>query len=96
MKVYLYKIYFIVLIIIPIVLLVLPADFFDYGNSVCLSIVLFERECFGCGMTRAIQHLIHLDFSTAYMFNKLSFIVLPLLIITYIKELIKLYKKFSN
>ena len=96
MKVYLYKIYFIFLITIPIFLLALPADFFDYGNSVCLSIFLFERECFGCGMTRAIQHLIHLDFSTAYMFNKLSFIVLPLLIITYIKELIKLYKKFSN
>jgi hypothetical protein len=33
-----------------------------------------------CGMTRAVQHLIHLDFETAYHFNKLSFVVFPLLI----------------
>lgn len=45
----------------------------------CLSKVLAGMECYGCGMTRAIMHLIHLDFTEAYQYNKLSFIVLPLL-----------------
>lgn len=65
-----------VLIAIPIVLLILPADFFDNGQSICLSKVLLDRECPGCGTTRAIQHLIHLDFKQAWEFNKLSFIIL--------------------
>ena len=65
-----------VLIAIPIVLLILPADFFDNGQSICLSKVIFNQTCPGCGTTRAIQHLIHLDFKQAWEFNKLSFIIL--------------------
>jgi hypothetical protein len=60
------------------VLLYLPADFFDYGESVCLSVVLFDQECYGCGMTRGVQHLLHLDLKEAWNYNKLAFIVLPL------------------
>lgn len=59
-------------------LLYLPADHFDVGQSVCLSVVLFDMECYACGMTRGIQHLLHFDFSEAWQYNKLSFIVLPL------------------
>ena len=81
------KVSLIILIFIPIVLLILPANFFDNGDSLCLSLVLFERECYACGMTRAIQHLIHFDFSVAYDYNKLSIIVLPFLIISYCKEI---------
>jgi hypothetical protein len=65
----------IVLIAIPIILLILPANFFDTGQSICLSKVILNKECPGCGSTRAIQHLIHLDFKQAWAFNKLSFIV---------------------
>ena len=50
------------LLLIPLVLIALPADFFDTGQSICLSVVLLDTECYGCGMTRAIQHLVHLDF----------------------------------
>ena len=59
-------------------LLILPANYFDTGRATCMSVILFDMECYGCGMTRAIQHLLHLDFQKAYEFNKLSFIVLPL------------------
>lgn len=69
---------FVVLSILFIVLLILPANYFDTGRATCLSVIFFEMECYGCGMTRAIQHLIHLDFKEAYEFNKLSFIVFPL------------------
>jgi hypothetical protein len=86
-----HKFIFIVLLVIPVLLLILPSTFFDSGESVCLSVCLFYKECYACGMTRAIQHLIHLDFVIAYQFNKLSVIVFPLLIISYFKELKKYY-----
>ncbi|MFN9582595.1 MAG: DUF2752 domain-containing protein [Bacteroidota bacterium] len=61
-----------------IILLVLPADYFNTGQSVCLSVVLFDTTCYGCGMTRAIMHIIHFDFATAWEFNPLAFLVFPL------------------
>ena len=57
----------------------------------CLSVLFFDFECYACGMTRAIQHLIHLDFSIAYDYNKLSLVVLPLLSFSYLKEVIRVY-----
>ena len=85
------RIYLGVLLVIPLVFLLLPSSFFDSGDSVCISILLFDRKCYGCGMTRAIQHLIHLDISVAYHYNKLSIFVLPLLISIYFKEIRKWY-----
>ena len=88
---YIYKFYFTVLLILPVILLILPADFFDKGESMCLSVLFFDFECYACGMTRAIQHLIHFDFSIAYDYNKLSLVVLPLLSFSYLKEVIRVY-----
>lgn len=79
---------FILLIFIGITLLILPTDYFDNGQSVCLSVVLFGKKCYGCGMTRAIQHLLHFDFKGAAFYNKLSFVVLPLFIFMITKELL--------
>lgn len=79
---------FIILCLIGITLLILPKEFFDQGQSVCLSVVLFDKKCYGCGMTRAIQHLIHFDFKGAAFYNKLSFIVFPLLVYMLVKELL--------
>jgi hypothetical protein len=73
------------------VLWVLPADFFDHGQAKCLSVVFFDQECFGCGMTRAIQHLMHFDFDAAWAFNKVSVIVLPCLLIIWAQELKRSY-----
>ena len=83
------------MIIIPIVLIILPPNFFDNGQSICLSVLLFDKSCLGCGMTRAIQHLIHLDFTSAYNFNKISFLVFPILIFFWIKEFLKILKKME-
>ncbi len=85
----------ILLILIPITLLILPANFFDNGKSVCLSVVLLDIECYGCGITRAIMHLIHFDLEEALYYNTLSFIVLPLLIYVWqglLRETIKRLK----
>ena len=92
MRKYLNRLYLIILILIPFILLILPADHFDHGNSICFSVILLDSECYACGMTRAIQHLIHLDFSIAYDYNKLSIIVFPVLILAYYKEL----RRISN
>lgn len=68
-----------VFVLVPVVLLVLPAGYFDQGESVCLSQVLFDLECYACGMTRAVMHLIHLNFTEAFYYNPLAFVVFPLL-----------------
>jgi hypothetical protein len=90
-----------VIFIIPLVLVLMPKDFFDKGTSLCLSKTIAGIECYACGMTRAIMHLIHFDFETAWNFNKLSLIVFPLLIplwvksalITFQREIPKFMKK---
>jgi len=66
-------------LIVPLVLLLLPASYFDTGKPKCLSILLTGEECYGCGMTRAIMHLIHFDASEAVYHHPLVLIVFPLL-----------------
>ena len=88
-----YKIYFLILILIPIILLILPKNFFDNGKSFCLSILIFNTKCPGCGMTKAIHHLIHFDLKTALYYNKLVLIVFPLLVYLWLIQVLKLYKK---
>ena len=85
------KMYLAFLVIIPLCLILLPSTFFDNGNSVCMSVIFFDSECYACGMTRAIQHLIHLDFSIAYKYNRISFLVFPLLVFIYLKDVKMLY-----
>ena len=94
MKKICYRVYLLILILIPFVLIILPANFFDSGNTICVSVFLFDTECYACGMTRAIQHLIHFNFLTAYSYNKLSVIVFPLLVLSYYNEIKRIRKKF--
>lgn len=84
-----------VIIFTPIVLLILPANFFDDGESVCLSQVFFKMECYACGLTRACMHLIHFEFEEAYAYHMLSFIILPLVGLIWIKWGIKEYRIFK-
>ena len=67
-------------VLIPFVLWLLPADFFDNSNLVlCIHKRLFGVECPGCGMTRAVMHLHHLDFEKATDFNRGVLVVYPIL-----------------
>jgi hypothetical protein len=67
------------LVVMPVVLFILPFDHFDHGQSMCASKLLFDVECYGCGMTRACMRLIHGRLYEAMDFNKLSLIVFPCL-----------------
>jgi hypothetical protein len=84
------------IILAPIVLLILPKDFFDNGQSICLSQLILGKECPACGITRGIMHLIHLDLENAYAWNMLSFIVLPLMIVVWIQWFLKELRIFRR
>ncbi len=90
--------YLVGLILVPVVLLILPADFFDEGQSLCMSMLLFDQRCPGCGMTRAIQHLLHGELSVAASFNKMAFVVLPVLLWVWTGEVRKvaIFSKKKN
>jgi hypothetical protein len=80
-------------IVAPFVLICLPSNFFDNGESICLSKMLAGIECYACGMTRATMHFIHFEFQEAWGFNKLSFIVVPLLFPLWLKAFYELRGK---
>lgn len=88
--------YFGLLLLAPLVLILLPADFFNDGESVCLSVVFFDQQCYACGMTRGIQHLLHGDFSSAWQYNRLSTIVLPLLLLLWGQEIRRGYRWYRR
>jgi hypothetical protein len=73
----------------------LPAGFFDDGRSLCLSQLLFQTECFACGITRGCMHLMHFEFEEAFAYNMMSFIVLPLLAVIWIQWFIKEWKRLK-
>ena len=77
----------------PFLLLILPEDYFDYGKSVCPSKVFLDLECVGCGLTRGVMHLIHLDFEGAWQFNKIAFIIVPIGVLFWIHLLGKVLKR---
>lgn len=71
----------ILLLATPIVLWILPADIFDNGKVIlCPSRFLFDIECFGCGMTRAIMHMHHFEIDEAVYYNVGSLAIYPALI----------------
>lgn len=74
-----------VTLLTPFVLLALPVDFFDHGEAVCLSKRLADLECPACGLTRGVMHFVHLDFAKAWEFNKLTFLIVPMLFPLWIK-----------
>ena len=80
---------------IPFFLWYLPATFFDDGQSFCPSIILLDIECLGCGITRSIQHAVHFDFETAWKFNWLFVIVLPILFFIWVKTSVSLFKQLK-
>lgn len=87
------RIYFLLLLLLtPVSLLLLPSDYFDQGESICISKLISKSDCPGCGMTRAIQHSLHFDFDRACAYNKLVVVILPLLIIVWFRQISRCVK----
>ncbi len=77
-------IWLIVLILTPIVLWILPSDYFDSGEALCPSKRFFDIECFGCGMTRAVMHMHHLEIEDALFYNLGVVVIFPALIVIWV------------
>ena len=88
----------IILLLTPIVLWILPASFFDGegGIILCPSRFLFDIECFGCGMTRAIMHFHHFEFEDAVFYNQGSLVIYPALVIIWGIWVKNAYKKVQE
>ncbi|MDX1683648.1 MAG: DUF2752 domain-containing protein [Saprospiraceae bacterium] len=75
----------IILALIPIALWIVPAgQFDDTGVVLCPSRFLFDIECPGCGITRAILHFHHWDFDEAVYHNMFVLIIYPLLFLLWL------------
>jgi hypothetical protein len=84
---------FIAILVLPILLYFTPLDWLNQQNTICLIKNLLKIDCYGCGITKAVISGVQLDFQGAINYNKMVVIVLPLLIYTWLKTTISLYKK---
>lgn len=85
-----------IIVLVPITLLILPADFFDHGQTVCASQIFFGIECPACGLTRGCMHLIHFEPEEAFAYNMWSFVALPAISIYWLVWGIKEFKRFMK
>jgi hypothetical protein len=79
----------IIFILIPVCLYFIPVNWLEQQHSVCLFKNLTGKNCYGCGITRAILSAMHFQFDIAYKYNKLIVIILPILIYIWTKTLIE-------
>jgi len=77
------------LIGIPIALALVPLDLVNAGPTLCLYKRFTGADCMGCGMTRSMISLFHLELGAAYDFNRGIIGVAPLLIWLWVKELLR-------
>lgn len=77
------------LFVLPIVL-VAAWFYFPYcqtGPNLCICRILLHRTCPGCGLTRGVCFLVHGHLRQAMTFNKLSVVVLSLMILNFMRSL---------
>lgn len=71
--------------LIPCALYFVSVDWLNEQHSICLFKTIFGRECYGCGITRAVLSAIHFDFAGAYGYHKAVVLVYPILIYLWLK-----------
>jgi hypothetical protein len=87
------KLSFSVILVLPILLYLVPLDWFNKQHTTCLFKNIFGIDCYGCGITRAVLSALHFNFEDAINYNIMVVIVLPLLIYIWIRITISLYNK---
>lgn len=82
---------FVIYILIPFALYLVPTEGIYHGHSLCLSILLFDRECPGCGITRAVFSILYGDVQAAFAFNKMVLGAFPTLVAMWFRDLRLMY-----
>lgn len=75
------------ILILPVVFYFIPSEIFETQKTICIFKNLLNKECIGCGITRAIYWTLHFEFEKAYKLNKLIIIVFPILTHIWVKSL---------
>ncbi|WP_157669480.1 DUF2752 domain-containing protein [Chitinibacter sp. GC72] len=75
---------------------IFPAQFLVIAPPCLFSALLHWDHCWGCGMTRAGLAILAGDWSAAWRFNPLSWIVFPLLAWLYVQAWQNWYRTFSQ
>lgn len=78
-------------LLIPFALYLVPMNWLEKQDAICLFRNTLDLDCIGCGMTRAFLSVLHFQLEEAYNFNKLVIIVFPLLSYLWIKKTIRIY-----
>lgn len=78
---------------LPVVLWFVPIDTGNSSSTICIFKNITNKECYGCGMTRAVLSMLHCKFSQAYHFNKLIIVVFPAIVYLWVKHTYSYYKK---
>ena len=88
-------VWFFALLLFPVLFWLLPADLMDGDDrySVCPSKLFFNVECMGCGMTRAVVHLHHLEWQDAIYYNSGVVVIYPALVLIWAIWLFKAIKR---
>lgn len=97
---------------ILIILAILPTKYLNYSPIKCIfkhfllplvfggncptSGLFAYCNCPACGLTRALSNLLHGNFAGAWTLNKLTYIVLPLMVFLIIFNLIKSIKYYRK
>jgi len=74
-------------LLLPLLLITIPTSWLEKRRSVCLFRNIFGIQCPGCGMVKAVSCITHGDLKRAFRYNKLAFIVFPLLCYTWLSSL---------
>ena len=75
-------------LLLPAALFLLSPAWLERQPSLCLSQLLFKRSCPGCGITRALAWSLHGEFSKAWLYNKRVVVVLPLLVLVWMRTVV--------
>lgn len=79
---------------LPIYVLCLDARELATEHSLCLFKNIFHRECYGCGMMKALVALAHGEIGLAAQFNRLVFVAMPIIIYCWAREMWRTYHYF--
>jgi len=84
-----------IIIILGILFYCIPKEYLGETYPICLYRIIFNKECIGCGTTRALWSIIHFKFHDAIEYNKLIVVTFPLLIGCITHWIIKKDKKID-